>query len=170
MSGKAARLARTDSGAWRAALIALPANGVVKIQSTGGGTNHGLLSFESLTTAQSLYHVTPGKKPVAVMSMPEFFDASDVVVEQRFAISKDGTRIPYFIMAQRAVLETGGAPTVQYAYGGFLDATLPVYYEDPSRPQHGALGGKLWLARAACSWSPTSAAAASSARAGTTPA
>jgi prolyl oligopeptidase len=36
---------------------------------------------------------------------------------------------------------------VQYAYGGFLSATLPVYYEDPSRPQHGALAGKLWVSR-----------------------
>jgi len=36
---------------------------------------------------------------------------------------------------------------VQYAYGGFLAATLPVYYEDPSRPQHGALAGRLWVSR-----------------------
>jgi prolyl oligopeptidase len=36
---------------------------------------------------------------------------------------------------------------VQYAYGGFLSPTLPVYYEDPSRPQHGAIAGKLWVSR-----------------------
>jgi len=70
-----------------------------------------------------------------------------VVVEQRFATSRDGTRIPYFVMGRKTVLERGNAPTVQYAYGGFLSATLPVYYEDPSRPQHGALAGKLWVSR-----------------------
>ena len=70
-----------------------------------------------------------------------------VVVEQRFATSTDGTKIPYFVMGRKSVLARGNAPTVQYAYGGFLAATLPVYYEDPSRPQHGALAGKLWVSR-----------------------
>jgi prolyl oligopeptidase len=106
-----------------------------------------MLSFESLTTPQSLYYVTAKNKTSTVTSTPAFFDASDVVVEQRFATSKDGTKVPYFIMAKKAVLDAGNAPTVQYAYGGFLNPTLPVYYEDPSRPQHGALAGKLWVSR-----------------------
>jgi prolyl oligopeptidase len=79
--------------------------------------------------------------------VPAAYDAADVVVEQRFATSRDGTRVPYFVMGRRSVLAAGNAPTLQYAYGGFLSATLPVYYEDPSRPQHGALAGKLWVSR-----------------------
>lgn len=147
VSGKAARLSRGDDGQWSAAPIPLPPNGVVKIQSAGGGTDEALLTFESLTTPQSLYHVGAKNEVKAVMTMPAFFDAADVVVEQRFATSKDGTKVPYFIMAKRSVLEAGNAPTMQYAYGGFLSPTLPVYYEDPSRPQHGALAGKLWVSR-----------------------
>jgi prolyl oligopeptidase len=147
VSGKAMRLIREKNGKWKSKEIALPPNGVVKITSAGGGTDDAMLSFESLTTPQSLYYVTAKNKASKVMSMPEFFDASDVVVEQRFATSTDGTKVPYFVMGKKSVLEAGNAPTVQYAYGGFLSATLPVYYEDPSRPQHGALAGKLWVSR-----------------------
>ena len=147
VSGRAARLARTDDGRWRATEIPMPASGVIKVVSAGGGTDDALLSFESLTTPLSLWFVGPDNRTERVFESPAAYDASDVVVEQRFATSKDGTRIPYFVMARKSVLANGPAPTVQYGYGGFLAATLPLYYEDPARPQHGALAGKLWVSR-----------------------
>jgi prolyl oligopeptidase len=147
VSGRAVRITRDPQGQWRASEIPLPAKGVLKITSAGGGTDEALLSFESLTSPLSLYHVTAANEVQRIFEVPAAYDASDVVVEQRFATSRDGTRVPYFVMGRRAVLAAGNAPTVQYAYGGFLSATLPVYYEDPSRPQHGALAGKLWVSR-----------------------
>jgi Serine proteases of the peptidase family S9A len=147
VSGHAARVTRNAKGEWQAREIALPGNGVVKLVSVGGGTDAALVSYESLTTPPTLHHVAANDKVEKVFAVPPAFDASDVVVEQRFATSKDGTRVPYFVMGKKAVLAKGGAPTIQYAYGGFLAATLPVYYEDPSRPQHGALAGKLWVSR-----------------------
>ncbi|NJD30372.1 MAG: S9 family peptidase [Gammaproteobacteria bacterium] len=147
VSGHAARVARTQSGQWLASQIPLPANGVIKIASAGGGTDDALLSYESLTTPLSLYFVTPDNRVDRIFQAPAAFDASDVVVEQRFAVSKDGTRIPYFVMGRKSVLERGHAPTIQYGYGGFLAPTLPLYYEDPARPQFGALAGKLWVSR-----------------------
>jgi len=147
VSGMAARIARTKSGEWKTTPIPMPQNGVVKIISAGGGTDDALLSFESLTSPLSLYYVGAADEPTKIYETPAAYDASDVVVEQRFATSTDGTRIPYFIMGRKSVLGRGNAPTVQYAYGGFLSATLPIYYEDPSRPQHGALAGKLWVSR-----------------------
>ena len=147
VSGRAARVVRTKSGEWRATPIPLPQSGVLKIVSTGGGTDDALISFESLTSPLTLYHVSAANELQRIFETPPAYNAADVVVEQRFATSTDGTRIPYFVMGKRSVLARGNAPTVQYAYGGFLSATLPVYYEDPSRPQHGALAGKLWVAR-----------------------
>jgi len=147
VSGRAARVSRDDRGRWNVQPIALPDNGVVKIVSAGGGTDDALLSFESLTTPNALYHARADGELRKTAEAPPFYDATDVVVEQRFATSKDGTRIPYFVAGRRDVLEAGDAPTVQYGYGGFLNAVLPVYYEDPGRPQHGALAGKLWISR-----------------------
>ena len=147
VSGVAARVSRTQQGQWQVARIPLPANGVIKVASAGGGTDDALVSFESLTAPLSLHYVTEKNQARQIFSTPAAYDASDVVVEQRFATSRDGTRVPYFVMGKKAVLARGNAPTVQYAYGGFLAATLPVYYEDPSRPQHGAIAGKLWVSR-----------------------
>ena len=147
VSGKAVRVVRAPQGEWRATQIALPANGVLKIASAGGGTDDAMLSFESLTSPLTLYYASAHGTIEQIFTTPAAYDATDVVVEQRFATSKDGTKIPYFVMGRKSVLAQGNAPTVQYAYGGFLAATLPVYYEDPSRPQHGALAGKLWVSR-----------------------
>jgi len=147
VSGHAARVTRTSQGAWQASPIPLPPNGVLKIASAGGGTDDAMLSFESLTSPLALYYVTTANQVEKIFATPPAYDAAEVVVEQRFATSSDGTKIPYFVMGKRSVLARGNAPTIQYAYGGFLAATLPVYYEDPSRPQHGALAGKLWVSR-----------------------
>ena len=147
VSGRAARLERAGDGRWVASEIAMPANGVIKIASAGGGTDDALLSYESLTTPLSLWFVSSDDRTQRIFEVPAAYDAADVVVEQRFATSKDGTRIPYFVMGRKSVLANGPAPTVQYGYGGFLSATLPLYYEDPARPQQGALAGRLWVSR-----------------------
>ena len=147
VAGKAARLTRNENGGWDAASIALPANGVVTLASTGGGTDDAMVTYESMTTPGSLYYVTSDNAVEKIMQTPPFYDATGIVVEQRFATSADGTKVPYFIMAQDSVLKKGNAPTIQYGYGGFLAPILPVYYEDPSRPQHGALAGLMWVKR-----------------------
>ena len=106
-----------------------------------------MLSFESMTTPESLYFVTAKNKVKKIAETPPFYDSTGIVVEQRFATSSDGTKVPYFIMGRDSVLKAGNAPTIQYGYGGFLAAILPNYYEDPSRPQHGALAGLMWVKR-----------------------
>ncbi len=130
-----------------ATTIDVPANGVVRLAGSSGDRDDFFLIHESLTSPQTLLHVADDDKLAVSMTLPAFYDTSDVVVEQLFATSKDGTRVPYFLMAKRDVLEKGNAPTVQYGYGGFLIPVLPIYYADPSRPQHGALAGKLWVSR-----------------------
>ena len=47
------------------------------------------------------------------------------VVEQRFFTSKDGTKVPMFLLRRRDV--TGPAPTMLYAYGGFGISMIPGY-------------------------------------------
>jgi prolyl oligopeptidase len=144
--GKAKRFERGENG-WKASDVPVPANGVVKIAGASGDRDDWFVLHESLTTPQTLYHVSAENRLSKAMTLPAFYDATGVVVQQHFATSKDGTRVPYFLMGRKEVLEKGNAPTIQYGYGGFLIPILPVYYEDPSRPQHGALAGKLWISR-----------------------
>lgn len=138
---------RFDSTGWTATDVALPDRGVVRFAGTSSSFDGFFVVFESMTQPQSLYFVEKNDAVEPVTGLPAFFDASDVRVEQHFATSRDGTRVPYFVMGRTDVLSKGPAPTIQYGYGGFSIPILPVYYSDPARPQHGALAGKLWIQR-----------------------
>jgi prolyl oligopeptidase len=67
---------------------------------------------------------------------PPRFDASKDVVEQSEATSKDGTKIPYFVVRPKDMKFDGKNPTLLYAYGGFQVSMLPLY---------SGVMGKLWL-------------------------
>ena len=64
------------------------------------------------------------------------FDASRSVVEQMEATSKDGTKVPYFIVHPKSMARDGANPTILYAYGGFNASMTPRYDPDV---------GKLWV-------------------------
>jgi prolyl oligopeptidase len=148
VAGKAARLTRDRKmRKWHARPIDLPAAGVVKLVAARDDANEAIFSFESMTQPNTLFHAAGDATPRAFLTAGEFYDATDIVVEQRFATSKDGTKVPYFLMAKKATLANGSAPTVQFGYGGFLNPVLPLYHEEDARPQHGALAGKLWVSR-----------------------
>ncbi len=55
---------------------------------------------------------------------PAFFDATGLETEQHFAVSADGTRIPYFVVG-RADRRPG--PTLLTGYGGFELSVTPSY-------------------------------------------
>jgi prolyl oligopeptidase len=60
------------------------------------------------------------------------------VVEQFDATSKDGTKVPYFVVRPKDLKYDGSNPTLLNAYGGFQDSETPHY---------SAVVGKLWLER-----------------------
>lgn len=69
-------------------------------------------------------------------SMPALFDADDLQVEQHFATSADGTRVPYFQVSRQDLVSDGHNPTLLYGYGGF---------EVSLRPGYDAAIGRIWL-------------------------
>ncbi|MEK8034144.1 prolyl oligopeptidase family serine peptidase [Ideonella sp. DXS29W] len=58
---------------------------------------------------------------------PTFFDATGMKVEQRFATSKDGTKVPYFVVWPKGAKADGSNPTLLYGYGGFEVSMNPAY-------------------------------------------
>ncbi|MBN6150969.1 S9 family peptidase [Xanthomonas sp. AmX2] len=72
----------------------------------------------------------------ALKAMPAFFDASRHAIEQHFATSQDGTRVPYFLVRPKQLKLDGSNPTLLYAYGGFEISMTPFY--------SGSLG-RAWL-------------------------
>ncbi len=66
-------------------------------------------------------------KREVLKSRPAFFDATGMRAEQRLATSKDGTRVPYFVIWPRGAKADGRNPTLLYGYGGFESAMVPWY-------------------------------------------
>ena len=58
---------------------------------------------------------------------PSAFDPTRFETTQRFATSKDGTRVPYFITHRKGMPLDGKNPTLLYAYGGFAVSLLPSF-------------------------------------------
>ena len=69
-------------------------------------------------------------------------DASRYETRQLFAVSNDGTRIPFFLTSQKEIALDGSHPTMMYGYGGFSVSTLPMYR--PDVPAWLELGG-VWV-------------------------
>ncbi|MFF0146273.1 prolyl oligopeptidase [Amycolatopsis sulphurea] len=61
---------------------------------------------------------------------PSFFDPDGIEVNQYFATSEDGTKIPYFVVRPE---DTGDGPTLLYGYGGFEVSLTPSYSGSISR-------------------------------------
>ncbi|GAC1302867.1 MAG: prolyl oligopeptidase family serine peptidase [Vulcanimicrobiaceae bacterium] len=59
------------------------------------------------------------------VAMP--FDAARYRTEQRWFVSKDGTRVPLYALARRDVAFDGTAPAVLYGYGGFNVSLVPAF-------------------------------------------
>lgn len=70
---------------------------------------------------------------------------TDLVTEQVFATSKDGTRVPLFLVHRPDVTAAGGPhPTWLYGYGGFRIAMTPTF--DPTRFAFASAGGMVAVA------------------------
>ena len=125
---------------WSQRTLALPDNASVHIVSTSDTGDQVFLQTASFLMPTSLYlaDAASDDAPRLVKSLPAKFDASHDVTEQFEATSKDGTRIPYFVVHPKDMRADGRNPTLMTAYGGFQVSETPSY---------NAVTGKLWLER-----------------------
>jgi len=85
-----------------------------------------MYNYSSYTTPPSLffYDIASGKSDVfkkAVVKIP----VDDYETEQVFYPSKDGTKIPMFIIHKKGLKKDGSRPTLLYGYGGFDISLTP---------------------------------------------
>jgi len=124
---------------WTSAALDLPANASIGLGSASETDDRVFLTVTDYLTPTTFWLADAATGKVeTIKSSPARFDASTHVVEQFFATSKDGTKVPYFIVRPKALTYDGQAPTLLYAYGGFQSSMTPGY---------SANVGKLWLAK-----------------------
>ena len=127
-----------DGGSWKRTEIPTPGLGTAELSTMNDWSDTYFFTYEDFTTPQSLWLSENGGKADQVKTMPAFFDATGMTTEQLEATSKDGTKIPYFVVRPKGVKDDGTSPTLLTAYGGF---------EVPSLPSYNGVRGAAWLAR-----------------------
>jgi prolyl oligopeptidase len=88
--------------------------------------DHFLFALGSLTRSWAVYQHTPGTAAAVQLTDPAAA-LGDVVVEDRDAVSRDGTRIPYHVVRPADLPAGVPAATLLYAYGGFNVPLLPQF-------------------------------------------
>ncbi|MGZ8839872.1 MAG: prolyl oligopeptidase family serine peptidase [Candidatus Aminicenantales bacterium] len=85
-------------------------------------------TFTSFTYPQTIYKFDPATGASEVFRASEAkFDPSAYETKQVFYASKDGTRVPMFIVHKKGLKLDGQNPTFLYAYGGFNISMQPAF-------------------------------------------
>jgi prolyl oligopeptidase len=98
-----------------------------------------LLNYTDFLTPNTLAMARAGsdaREPLK--AQPARFANTGMRTEQFFATSKDGTRVPYFVVWPKGAKADGQNPTLLYGYGGF---------EVSEQPGYSGATGSAWLAR-----------------------
>lgn len=139
VQGRAYIYTHEKNGKWTHVKLPVPNNTTVGIVTTSLMDDRFFLGQTSFLVPPSVWlgdaadaSLKPGK-----MQKP-LFDASRDTVDQFEATSKDGTKVPYFVVHRKDIPMDGSTPTLLTAYGGFQVSNLPRY---------NPVAGKLWLER-----------------------
>jgi len=90
------------------------------------GDSETFYSFSNFTQPGAIYRLDTATSETSAFALPKLaFNPDDYVTTQKFYSSKDGTKIPMFLVHRKDVDITKGAPTLLYGYGGFNISLTP---------------------------------------------
>ncbi|MFC2106725.1 prolyl oligopeptidase family protein [Bacteroidota bacterium] len=106
----------------------LPGVGTLAGFSSKAEDNLAFFGFTSFTFPNTIYKYDVSENSSSVFRAPEIeFDASKYEVKQIFYDSKDGTKVPMFIVHKKNIVLDGNNPTLLYGYGGFDISITPSF-------------------------------------------
>jgi prolyl oligopeptidase len=108
--------------------IKLPALGTAGISISRKSDNDFFYTFTSFVTPPIIFQYSLLKNESVVFKKAELdFNSDDYVTKQVFYPSKDGSKIPMFIMYKKGIELNGKNPAWLYAYGGFEYSLQPYF-------------------------------------------
>ena len=117
-----------NNGKWTNQRVNTPDYGTIWIGGTDDLSDQYFFNFMNFITPSTLFYADADNNTFKTYkSLPAFFDASKYEVKQYKAKSKDGTMVPYFMVAAKDMKNDGTNPTLVYAYGGFEVSQSPFY-------------------------------------------
>jgi prolyl oligopeptidase len=116
-------------GKWTRKAVPVPSFGTVEMDGLDPDeSDEYMMMLTDFLTPSTLYLGTAGGKGrEKLKSLPAYFNADGLEIEQFEAKSKDGTRVPYFQVSRKKLKANGESPTLLYGYGGFEITMLPRY-------------------------------------------
>lgn len=106
--------------------LKLPGIGTISGFESRTTDNQAFYAFTSFTFPSTVYTYDIPSNTSAVLYKSELgFDASGFVSEQIFYTSKDGTKVPMFIVHKAGLVMDGNNPVYLYGYGGFNVSLTP---------------------------------------------
>ena len=128
---------RKGASGWTSKEVPLPPNGSAGVIFSDVEEATAFLGFEGYLSPDALFTYDSASGALSqIKALPAWFDASDMQVDQYEATSKDGTKVPYFVVHRQDIKLDGSNPTLVYGYGGFQVSQTPGY---------SGTVGKLWL-------------------------
>jgi len=122
-------LLRCSGGKWVRLPLESPPLSSVSVEAID--PNHSddyFMRITGFTTPSSLWYGVAGGSPrEELKSLPSFFNAGGLEVQQFEAKSKDGTLVPYFQVSRKNLKLDGSNITLLTGYGGFEISLLPNY-------------------------------------------
>ena len=120
---------KRDGATWTRRNISLPGLGTVSASAIDADVSDEYwLTLTDYLTPSTLYWAKAGTDTrEKLKSLPAFFDSAPFKVEQFQATSKDGEKIPYFVIMRKDAKLDSTNPTLLYGYGGFEISQLPSY-------------------------------------------
>ncbi len=96
---------------------------------TGQPTDHeSWFSYASYTDVPSIYRLDLRSGSIERVIAPDYpLDTSAFTTRQVFFTSKDGARVPMFVVSRRDIALDGSNPTILYGYGGFNISLTPAF-------------------------------------------
>ncbi len=111
--------------------IKMPYQGTAQIVYAKKEDREGFMYFSSYIRPDEMYHYDiPNNKLDFYYTYPIKADVKDIVSEQIYFPSKDGTHIPMTLIYKRGMEKNKNNPVYLYGYGGFNVSMLPYFSED----------------------------------------
>lgn len=127
--GRVAEWSFSEASGWVQRAAQMPKFGNFMIEAVSHDTsNEYFLTYTGFLTPPTMFVATAGSNERSVLRETKaVFDASGLEVQQFFAQSKDGTKVPYFQISKQGMELNGKNPTIVFGFGGFNVSMMPGY-------------------------------------------
>ncbi len=121
------RIERFTLGGKSLGPLPLPAMGTAATDGPWDGDEL-YVGFESFVQPKQILRFAAGASKSDLWDGPgEISGMSDVETTVAYATSKDGTKVPFFVVAKKGLARNGANPTLLWGYGGFNLSQTPTF-------------------------------------------